>query len=125
MKNNINNTTEKFEKLTEEGNKATYILRLYIAGNTARSAEAILNIRNICESRLKGRYQLEVIDIYQQPSLAKGEQIIAVPTLIKSLPHPLKRIIGDLSKSERVIFGLDLRKSEEVNHKLSGEQTDY
>ncbi len=121
MKNNVNNATEKFEKLTAEGNKATYILRLYVAGNTARSAEAILNIRNICESRLKGRYQLEVIDIYQQPSLAKGEQIIAVPTLIKSLPHPLKRIIGDLSKSERVIFGLDLRKSEEANHTLADE----
>jgi circadian clock protein KaiB len=111
VKNNrATRTTAKFEKLAAEDQQATYTLRLYVAGNTARSADAILNIHNICETHLHGRYKLEVIDIYQQPALAKGEQIIAVPTLIKSLPLPLKKIIGDMSKTERVIFGLDLRK---------------
>lgn len=105
--------TEEFEKLAAQANNLSYILRLYIAGNTRQSAQAIINIREICETHLKGRYQLEVIDIYQQSALAKGEQIIAVPTLIKYLPLPLKKIIGDLSKTDRVIFGLDLRKAGE------------
>ncbi len=110
-KNQSTATTRKFEKLLGENDQdAVYTLRLYVAGNTARSADAIINIRNICEMHLKGRYKLEVIDIYQQTALAKGEQIIAVPTLIKYLPLPLKRVIGDMSKSDRVIFGLDLRK---------------
>ncbi len=104
-------TIAKLEKLVGGEDNTTYILRLYIAGNTPQSARAVKNIREICETRLKGRYQLEVIDIYQQPSLARGEQIIAVPTLVKYLPLPLKRIIGDLTRTERVIFGLDLRKA--------------
>lgn len=105
-------TTEMFEEIASAPEKAVYILRLYIAGNTPQSARAIINIREICESHLKGRYQLEVIDIHQQAALAKGEQIIAVPTLIKYLPLPLKKIIGDLSNTDRVLFGLDLRKVE-------------
>jgi len=109
-KNEPSGTVEKLEKLATEAKDANYILRLYIAGNTSRSAQAVINIREICETHLKGHYQLEVIDIYQQPALAKGEQIIAVPTLVKQLPLPLKKIIGDLSKIERVIFGLDLQK---------------
>jgi circadian clock protein KaiB len=104
---------EKLETLANEAETKPYILRLYVAGNSPQSARAIVNIREICESRLKGRYKLEVIDIYQQSALAKGEQIIAVPTLIKYLPHPLKKLIGDLSKTERVIFGLDLRETDE------------
>lgn len=87
-----------------------YILRLYVAGHTPKSAEAITNIKKICEENLKGRYVLNVIDLYQQPRLAQGEQIIAVPTLIKKLPLPLRRIIGDMSNTERVLVGLDLRK---------------
>ncbi len=112
MKNNrgIDRTAE-FEKLASKDIDTTYVLRLYVAGNTSRSTDAIINIRNICETHLKGRYRLEVIDIYQQPKLAKGEQIIAVPTLIKYLPVPLKKIIGDMSRTEQVIFGLDLRKT--------------
>ncbi|MBI3569363.1 MAG: circadian clock protein KaiB [Gemmatimonadetes bacterium] len=86
-----------------------YELRLYVAGLTPRSMRAISNIKEICEARLKGRYSLRVIDIYQQPALAKGEQIVAVPTLIKHLPPPLRRIIGDLSDRERVLIGLDIR----------------
>lgn len=87
-----------------------YVLRLYVAGQTPNSVRAILNIKKICEQELKGLYDLEIIDLYQQPQLAQGEQIVAVPTLIKELPLPLRRIIGDMSNTERVLVGLDLRK---------------
>ena len=87
-----------------------YVLRLYVAGQTSKSIEAITNIKKICEEKLKGRYVLNVIDLYQQPQLAQGEQIIALPTLIKKLPPPLRRIIGDMSNTERVLVGLDLWK---------------
>ncbi len=86
-----------------------YSLRLYVAGMTPRSARAITNIKEICEEHLKGLYALEVIDIYQQPVLAAGDQIIAVPTLLRKLPSPLQRLIGDLSDRERVLVGLDLK----------------
>jgi circadian clock protein KaiB len=89
---------------------ATYFLRLYVAGMTPRSVQAIANVKKICEEYLKGRYELKVVDLYQQPQLAQGEQIVAVPTLIKKLPLPLRRIIGDMSKTERVLVGLDLQK---------------
>ena len=85
-----------------------YVLRLYVTGMTARSSRAVNNLRAICEEYLEGHYDLEVIDIYQQPVLTKGEQIIAAPTLIKKLPLPIRRIIGDLSNRERVLLGLDL-----------------
>ena len=85
-----------------------YLLRLYVTGMTSRSARAVDNLRAICDEHLEGRYDLEVIDIYQQPALAKGEQIIAAPTLIKKLPLPMRRIIGDMSNHERVLLGLDL-----------------
>jgi circadian clock protein KaiB len=88
-----------------------YVLRLYVTGMTARSRRAIDNVREICEAHLHGRYELEVIDIYQQPVLAKGDQIIAAPTLIKQLPLPLRRIIGDMSSTDRVLLGLDLRRA--------------
>lgn len=87
-----------------------YVLRLYVTGMTPRSTEAIATIRAICEERLRGRYDLEVIDIYQHPQLAKDEQIVAVPTLVKKLPAPLRRFIGNLSDVERVLMGLDLRR---------------
>jgi len=93
--------------------KERYTLRLYVTGTTPRSNRAIVNIRKICEEHLAGRYELEVIDIYQQPILAEGEQIIAAPTLIKSLPLPLRRFIGDMSNTERILVGLDLRAEEE------------
>jgi circadian clock protein KaiB len=86
-----------------------YILKLYVAGQSPKSANAIVNIKKICEENLQGRYELDVIDLYQQPQLAQGEQIIAVPTLIKKLPPPLRRIIGDMSNTERVLVGLDIR----------------
>jgi circadian clock protein KaiB len=84
-------------------------LRLYVTGMTTRSTEAFAMIKSICEEHLEGRYDLEVIDIYQHPQLAKDEQIIAVPTLVKKLPAPLRRFIGNLSDKERVLLGLDLR----------------
>ncbi len=88
-----------------------YILKLYVAGQLPKSVIAIANIKKICEENLQGRYELEVIDLYQQPHLAQGEQIIAVPTLIRKLPPPLRRIIGDLSNTERVLVGLDIQKA--------------
>src|SRR5665647_41151 len=87
-----------------------YILRLYVAGLMPKSTLAIANIKKICEENLQGQYELEVIDLYQQPQLAQGDQIVAVPALIKKLPPPLRRIIGDMSDTERVLVGLDLRK---------------
>jgi circadian clock protein KaiB len=104
----IKNTKPNQKDGTEK--KESYLLRLYVTGTTPQSIRAIENIKNICEEHLKGRYDLEVIDLYQQPSLAKGEQIIAAPTLIKRLPLPLRRIIGDMSGTERVLVGLDLRE---------------
>jgi len=106
--------TKAFEKALDESESqpVKYILKLYVAGNTARAQSAIIGIRQVCEERLKGRYQLEVIDIYSRPELARGEQIIATPTLIKYLPLPLRRVIGDLSKADRIIVGLDLIKEE-------------
>jgi circadian clock protein KaiB len=86
-----------------------YVLRLYVAGLTPRSTRAITNIKKICEDHLAGRYSLEVIDLYKRPSLAEGEQIIAAPTLLKKLPLPLRRFIGDMSDMEKIIVGLDLR----------------
>jgi circadian clock protein KaiB len=86
-----------------------YVLRLYVTGTTSQSTRAILNIRKICEEHLEGRYELEVVDISQHPALAIGEQIIAAPTLIKKLPLPLRRFIGDMSQTERILLGLDLR----------------
>ena len=87
-----------------------YILRLYVAGKSPKSVNAIANLKKICEENLQGRYELEVIDLYQQPQLAQGEQIIALPTLIRKLPPPLRRIIGDMSDTERVLVGLDIQK---------------
>jgi circadian clock protein KaiB len=89
---------------------ARYVLRLYVAGTTRNSMRAIVNIRNICDEHLQGRYELEIVDISQHPTLVEGEQIIAAPTLIKKLPLPLRRFIGDMSQTERILLGLDLRE---------------
>jgi len=85
-----------------------FVLRLYVTGLTPSSTEAIKNVQGICESHLQGRYQLEVIDIYQLPSLARDEQIVATPTLIKVLPQPLRRFIGSMSDEQKILFGLEL-----------------
>ncbi len=86
-----------------------WLLRLYVAGQSARSAAALRNLEAICERHLAGRYQIELIDLVEQPQLARGDQIVAVPTLVRRLPPPMKKIIGDLSNENRVLVGLDLR----------------
>ncbi len=96
----------KAPETTREPEK--FVLRLYVAGMTPRSTQAIRNIRKICEEHLKGRYELEVIDVYQQPELAREGDLIAAPTLIKQLPIPLRKIIGDMSNTERVLVGLNI-----------------
>jgi circadian clock protein KaiB len=85
-----------------------YQLRLYVAGQTPKSVKAFANLKKICEEHLKGRYSIEVIDLVVNPQLAKGDQILAIPTLVRKLPEPIKKIIGDLSNKERVLVGLDL-----------------
>ena len=111
MKKKHSDTTEAFEKsAAAPASEEHYVLRLYVTGMTPRSTEAFAAIKALCEERLHGRYDLEVIDIYQHPQLAIDEQIIAVPTLVKKLPAPLRRLVGDLSNVERVLLGLDLRR---------------
>jgi circadian clock protein KaiB len=102
-------SAKALEQTLQNPQKERYVLKLYVAGMTPRSSLAVDNIKKICEEHLQGRYDLEVVDIYQQPVLAKGEQIIAAPTLIKKLPLPLRKFIGDMSDQERILIGLDLR----------------
>ena len=103
-------STTAFERTLGKPQQGKYALCLYVTGTTPQSIRAIANVQRICEEELQGRYDLEVVDLYQQPGLAKGMQIIAAPTLIKKLPLPLRRISGDMSRTERVLVGLDLRK---------------
>jgi circadian clock protein KaiB len=102
-------STREFEAAMANEAKQKYVLKLYVTGMTQRSREAISNISKVLGEHLGDNYELEVIDIYQQPSLAKGDQIIAVPTLIRRLPLPIRRLIGDLSKEDRIVLGLDLK----------------
>jgi circadian clock protein KaiB len=88
--------------------KKTWILRLYIAGQTPKSIRALSNLTKICEEHLAGKYRIEVIDLLVNPQLAKGDQILAIPTLVRKLPEPVRKIIGDLSNTERVLVGLNL-----------------
>lgn len=105
----VKDSTKEFKKALALAGHQEYVLRLYVTGTTPKSIIAIRNIRTICDEHLKGHCDLEVIDIYQQPVLAKGEQIIAAPTLLKKLPLPMRRFIGDMSNTERILLGLDLR----------------
>jgi circadian clock protein KaiB len=88
-----------------------WLLRLYVAGQTPKSVAAFANLKQICETHLKGQYQIEVVDLLVSPTLAKGDQIVAVPSLVRQLPPPVKKIIGDLANEERVLVGLDLRSA--------------
>lgn len=105
-------TAEDASELIADGD---YSLRLYVAGQTPKSLAAISNLKNLCETYLAGRYSIEVIDLLVTPTLAAGDQIVALPTLVRRLPPPLKRVIGDLANTERVLVGLDIR--------LKGEKT--
>ena len=112
-KTKVKSSLDDLDLTVSNQGKDKYILRLYITGSTIRSALALTNLKKICKEYLEGRYELEVIDLYQHPSLAKGEQIIAAPTLIKKLPLPFRRIIGDMSDKEKVLLGLDLKEVKE------------
>jgi circadian clock protein KaiB len=105
----VKDSTKSFERVLKKSLKKKYVLRLYVTGMTPKSTRAIQNIKKICDENLRGRCDLEVIDIYQRPVLAEGEQIIATPTLVKKLPLPLRRFIGDMSDTGRIVLGLDLR----------------
>jgi circadian clock protein KaiB len=91
------------------GSLTTYLLKLYVTGSSPRAELAIANLRRICEQELRGQYQLEIIDVLEQPQLAEDDKILATPTLIKQLPPPLRRVIGDLSDKEKVLLGLEVR----------------
>ena len=93
----------------EDNAEETWELRLYVAGQTPKSVTALANLRKYCEQYLKGRYKLEVIDLLVSPQLAEGDQILAIPTLVRKVPEPIRKIIGDLSNEERVLVGLDVR----------------
>ena len=100
---------DKARSKEQRAAKEKYHLRLFVTGQTSRSTQSVENLKRLCDKYLKGRYELEVIDIYQQPAMASENQIIAAPTLIKRLPLPLRRLVGDFSNQDRVILGLDLR----------------
>ncbi len=101
--------TTKAEGAPSRSAKAEWELRLYVAGQTPKSLAAFANLKRICEEHLAGKYSIEVIDLIKNPKLAKGDQILALPTLVRKLPEPVRKIIGDLSNTERVLVGLDLR----------------
>lgn len=109
--------TREFEKLLQSAalHPQRYVLRLYVTGSTPRSSRAVLNIRALCDRHLNGRYDLEIIDIYQQPTLASSDQVIAAPTLIRRTPAPLRKVIGDMSDEEQVLMGLELKLQDELN----------
>lgn len=106
-------STDDFENSENNIGGDKFVLRLYVTGSTPQSIRAIKNIQKICEENLRGNYSLEVINLYENPELAKTEQIIAAPTLVKQLPLPLRRIIGDLSNSDKVLVGLGLKAMEQ------------
>lgn len=105
-------TSGKVERSSAGGARKLWELRLYVAGQTPRSQAALANLRRICEAHLSECYSIEVIDLLVNPQLSRGDQILAVPTLVRKLPKPMRKIIGDLSDTERVLIGLDLRDAE-------------
>jgi len=109
----MNQQTKAMVAAAKEMEKAKFVLRLYVAGMTPRSAEAIRRVTDFCEKHLTKQYKLEIVDIYQKPALMKGEQIVAVPTLVKHLPAPLRRFIGDMQDEQKLLFGMDLVSKEE------------
>lgn len=109
MEPQYDQTIEEFERALKERGTGQYRLRLYVSGSTPRSTKAISAVRALCEEHLKGRYDLEVIDLYQQPELAREVQVIAAPTLIKETPEPPKKIIGDMTNEEKVLLSLDIQ----------------
>ena len=96
----------------ERDSDGAWRLRLYVAGESASSLTAFANLKHLCETHLKGRYEIEIVDLLEHPQLARGDEIVAIPTLVRQLPHPIRRIIGDLSDTDRVLVGLQLRQKQ-------------
>ena len=115
LKGKLRNATEAFEAALKRSplRRAKYILRLYVTGSSVRSLKAVQNLKKICDEHLPDDYDLEVIDIYKNPKAAREEQIIAAPTLVKKLPEPLRKFVGDLSNTQKILVGLDLYKRQE------------
>ena len=122
LKTKLRSTTEAFEEALKGGvlRRAKYILRLYVTGSSAASLRAVYNLKKICEEHFPDDYDLEVIDINENPMAAREEQIIAAPTLVKSLPRPLRKFVGDLSNTQKILVGLDLYKRQGPEDQLSG-----
>ena len=122
LKTKLRNATEAFEDALKVAalRRAKYILRLYVIGSSPRSLKAIYNLKKICEEHFPNDYDLEVIDIYENPSAAREEQIIAAPTLVKRLPSPLRKFVGDLSNTQKILVGLDIYKRQGPEDQLSG-----
>ena len=123
LKSKLLNTTQSFEEALNVGNafkRAKYILRLYVLGSSTRSLRAVYNLKKICDENFPDDYELEVIDICKHPELAREEQVVAVPMLVKKLPAPLRKFVGDLSNTQKILVGLDIYKRQEGNDQLSG-----
>ena len=101
----------ELERAAKEAREGLYKLRLYVTGSSPRSARAVSNVRAICDEHLSGRYELEVIDLYQRPELAREEQVMAAPTLVRELPEPIRRVVGDMSNEDRVLYSLNIERT--------------
>jgi circadian clock protein KaiB len=122
LRSKLRDATEVFEEAlkAETLRRAKYILRLYVTGSSGRSLRAIYNLKKMCEEHLPEDYDLEVIDIYKNPAAAREEQIIAVPTLVKKLPQPIRRFVGDMSNTQKILIGLDLYQRQDLEDQLNG-----
>jgi len=122
LKTRFRNTTEAFEEALkgQRVRRAKYILRLYVTGSSTRSLRAITNLKKLCEEHLSDEYDLEVIDIYKDPDAAREEQIVAAPTLVKRLPRPLRRFVGDMSNTQKLLVGLEIYQRQEPKDQLGG-----
>jgi circadian clock protein KaiB len=122
LKTKRRSTTEVFEEAVRGSGlrRAKYILRLYVTGSSMRSLRAISNLKKLCEKHLPNEYDLEVIDIYKDPRAARDEQIVAAPTLVKQLPRPLRRFVGDMSNTEKLLVGLDIYQRQALGDQLEG-----
>ena len=122
LRSKLRNTTQAFEDALNASTtlkRAKYILRLYVLGSSTRSLRAVHNLKKICEENFPNDYELEVIDVYKHPELAREEQVIAVPMLVKKLPAPLRKFVGDLSNTQKILVGLDIYQRQEANDQLS------
>ena len=121
LKRKFRNATEAFESALKRSplKRAKYILRLYVTGSSTRSLKAVHNLKKICDEHFPNDYDLEVIDIYKNPQAARDEQIIAAPTLVKQLPKPLRKFVGDLSNTQKILIGLDIYERQDPNDQIS------